>query len=116
MKPFFWTKLQVPAIQSTVWGDIPSDMTFDMEDLEATFTIDNAPASRSKVTLSTSKNQAPTTLLDITRAQNVAIMLSRIKLSFSEIRHAILEVNDQQLSMDELKAIAKQLPTTEEVY
>jgi hypothetical protein len=42
-------------------------------------------------------------------------MLSRIKLSLSDIRKALLEVDDVKLSIDELRAISKQLPTTEEV-
>lgn len=42
-------------------------------------------------------------------------MLSRIKLSFSEIRSAILGVDDKLLSLDELKVIARHVPTSDEV-
>ena len=42
-------------------------------------------------------------------------MLSRIKLPLPEIRRALLELDDDLLSVDDLKAIGKQLPTTEEV-
>ena len=42
-------------------------------------------------------------------------MLSRIKLSLPEIRRALLELDDDALTLDELKAISKQLPTSEEV-
>lgn len=42
-------------------------------------------------------------------------MLARIKLPFAAIRVAILRVDDQQLSLDELKAISKHVPTVEEV-
>lgn len=42
-------------------------------------------------------------------------MLARLKLDLSVIRKAIMEIDDDKLSMDELKAIGKQLPTTEEV-
>ncbi|EEB96005.1 hypothetical protein MPER_04934 [Moniliophthora perniciosa FA553] len=46
----------------------------------------------------------------------MAIMLSRIKnLGLSEIRLALLELDDEKLTVDELKAISKQLPTSEEV-
>jgi diaphanous 1 len=114
LKPFFWTKLTTP-IESTVWSDIASDIKFEMEDLEVTFTINNTRVSSLPVSTQPSKRQSVTTLLDITRAQNVGIMLSRIKLTFPEIRRAILEVNDIKLSVDELKAIVKQLPTDEEV-
>ena len=42
-------------------------------------------------------------------------MLARIKMSLPQIRDALLEVDDDKLSIDDLKAIGKQLPTTEEV-
>ncbi|KAJ3522423.1 hypothetical protein NMY22_g11895 [Coprinellus aureogranulatus] len=42
-------------------------------------------------------------------------MLSRIKLTLPGICNAILELDDSALSIDDLKAISKQLPTREEV-
>jgi hypothetical protein len=42
-------------------------------------------------------------------------MLSRIKMSFVDIRNALLELDDDKLHLDNLKAISKQLPTSEEV-
>lgn len=44
-----------------------------------------------------------------------AIMLSRFKIGYPAIRQALLDLDDAILSIDELKAISKQLPTTEEV-
>lgn len=45
----------------------------------------------------------------------VAIMLTRIKIGPAEIRRALLELDDQRLSVDDLRAISRQLPTSEEV-
>lgn len=42
-------------------------------------------------------------------------MLSRIKLGFPEIRRALLDIDDHKLSIDDLRAISKQLPTADEV-
>lgn len=42
-------------------------------------------------------------------------MLSMIKMNSSQIRTALLSVDDSMLSVDDLKAISKQLPTLEEV-
>lgn len=42
-------------------------------------------------------------------------MLSRIKMDYPRIRRALLEIDDAALSVDALKALSKQLPTTEEV-
>lgn len=41
-------------------------------------------------------------------------MLSRIKLNPPEIRRALLELDDQKLTIDELKAMSRQLPTRDE--
>ena len=46
---------------------------------------------------------------------SLAIMLSRIKMDYSQIRRCLLEVDDTKLSIDDLRAISKQLPTPEEV-
>jgi len=43
-------------------------------------------------------------------------MLSRIKLGLPEIRKALLDMDDEKLSVDDLKAIGGQLPTSEEVH
>jgi hypothetical protein len=42
-------------------------------------------------------------------------MLSRIKLDLEEIRRALLVMDDNKLTLDELRAISRQLPTPEEV-
>ena len=42
-------------------------------------------------------------------------MLARIKRDLPALRKAILEHDDEKLSVDELKAISRQLPTTDEV-
>lgn len=89
-------------------------MDFDLNDLELTFTIDNSAASPSQLS-NPAKKAVVTTLLDITRANNVAIMLSRVKMDLPDIRKALLEINDSKLSVDDLRAIAKQLPSQEEI-
>lgn len=42
-------------------------------------------------------------------------MLSRIKLDLPGIRKALLDIDDDKLPVDDLKAIGRQLPTSEEV-
>lgn len=42
-------------------------------------------------------------------------MLTRIKTSLPEIKHALLTVDDEALSIDNLKAIARAVPSPEEV-
>ncbi|TFK28908.1 FH2-domain-containing protein [Coprinopsis marcescibilis] len=113
LKPFFWNKLSTPTYDTTVWRDLSNDAQFDLSDLESTFVVDNTPATPSQIL--SPKKQNVTTVLDITRANNVAIMLSRIKMGLAAICNAILEMDDSALSVDDLKAIGKQLPTNEEI-
>jgi hypothetical protein len=106
----------------------------NISELENVFSLELRDPDGLKRTSSASKRQSVTTVLDITRANNIgrcqvqdsedyqlkwlysiAIMLSRIKLSPSEIRRAILTVDDRALSLDDLKAIFRHLPTPEEV-
>ncbi|KAG8843928.1 hypothetical protein FRB91_002996, partial [Serendipita sp. 411] len=112
--PFFWNKITPNAARSTVWNDPTiSSVTLDLKELEDTFTVDT---SKSKVVSKESiKYQAVTTLLDISRANNVAIMLARIKLSNEGIKQALLEIDDSKLTSDDLKSICRQLPTAEEI-
>ena len=42
-------------------------------------------------------------------------MLSRIRLSPTEIKRSLLSLDDSKLSVDELKVIARHLPTPDEV-
>jgi diaphanous 1 len=70
LKPFFWNKVANTALTTSVWNDVSSDFSVDMDDLEATFTIDNNASAPSQIRSSTRK-QSVTTLLDITRANNV---------------------------------------------
>ena len=37
-------------------------------------------------------------------------------MGYPEIRRALMEIDDERLTIDELKAISKQLPTVEEVH
>jgi diaphanous 1 len=47
--------------------------------------------------------------------RTTAIMLARMKLHQSDIKKALLEVDDNRLSTDDLKAISKQLPSQDEI-
>ena len=63
----------------------------------------------------TSTKAAVTTLLDFNRANNIAIMLARIKMPYSEIKDAILEFDDEKLSVENLRSIKQYVPTNEDI-
>lgn len=131
LKPFFWSKLDGNNIDSTVWAGSLPGFQLNIDDLVDNFGVNAAPTPSQLTSPSRKKNA--TTVLDISRANNIgqgimfvmvlcsplhlaiAIMLSRFKNNYSMIRCALLALDDSQLSIDDLKAISKHLPTTEEV-
>ncbi|EIW76318.1 hypothetical protein CONPUDRAFT_139713 [Coniophora puteana RWD-64-598 SS2] len=120
LKPFFWNKLTPKDLGShTVWNDAGMGVVdglgeFAIDDLETTFSLENTQSDKPAKTEQANKGGI-TTLLDITRANNIGIMLNRIKLSSLQIRRALLDLDDNKLSVDDLKYISKQLPTAEEI-
>ncbi|CAO3598600.1 unnamed protein product [Absidia cylindrospora] len=69
-----------------------------------------APLDKPKV-----RKQPLMTLLEFNRANNIAIMLARIKLTYPEIRDAIWNIDDNRLTIDNLMAIRQYIPTKEEI-
>ncbi|XP_043372066.1 disheveled-associated activator of morphogenesis 1 isoform X3 [Dermochelys coriacea] len=116
LKSFNWSKLPENKLAGTVWTDIDDTQVFkilDLEDLERTFSayqrqqkedaIDDALSSRHKV--------KELSVIDGRRAQNCNILLSRLKLSNDEIKHAILTMDEQEdLPKDMLEQLLKFVP------
>lgn len=53
-------------------------------------------------------------LIDAKRAQNAAISLARIKFSFEQLRVKIEQLDDENLTVDQLLSLRDYLPTTQE--
>lgn len=81
LKPFFWNKVSNNAVTATVWNDVTLDFHFNLDDLETTFVIDSA-STLSQIRSPTRK-QNVTTLLDITRANNVGKSAQRLYSNLS---------------------------------
>ncbi|KAF9997306.1 hypothetical protein BGZ79_009002 [Entomortierella chlamydospora] len=118
MKQLFWNKLPTGTITQTVWKDIcdPSSdlgaVDLDYAEIDEIF-CKNQTVSAS-VTATTEKKKA-VSLFGVSRANNIAIMLSRIKLSYPDIRVALMEISDEKLSIENLKAIKQYVPTSDEI-
>lgn len=61
------------------------------------------------------RKQNMVTLLEFNRANNIAIMLAKIKLPYPDIRDAIWNIDDNSLSPENLAAIRQYIPTKEEI-
>ncbi|CAG8761717.1 9161_t:CDS:2, partial [Ambispora leptoticha] len=119
LKQLFWSKIPANNINQTVWKDIPEIyISLRFDELDELFTKNTAVSSnKSKLDNANliAKKPLVTTLLDFNRANNIAIMLARIKMPYSEVRDAVLELDDEKLTVENLRAIKQYVPSTEEI-
>ncbi|CAG8457272.1 24000_t:CDS:10 [Dentiscutata erythropus] len=115
LKPLFWDKIPPNKKSQTVWEEIPEgEVPLNTKELVFLFSKNSTSNIKSPVSPPPRKSVF-TTLLDINRANNIAIMLARIKFSYSEIKNSILELNDETLTVDNLKNLKSYAPTTDEI-
>jgi hypothetical protein len=55
------------------------------------------------------------TLLDITRSRNIEILLGSLRVSYTAIKEAIINVNDEILNSERLSILMRCIPTDDEV-
>lgn len=125
VKKLNWTKTPPAALAKTVWSKVKDDTVAVDEDAivelfaaaPAASPGAAAPAGEGGGAETGKKPAGPTivSLLDMQRANNVGIMLSRIKMPFAEIREALLAMDDAKLGGQALRSIAQFAPTQEEV-
>ncbi|KAF9184379.1 hypothetical protein BGZ50_003756 [Haplosporangium sp. Z 11] len=118
MKQLFWNKLPTGTITQTVWKDI-CDPSSDLGTVELDYTeIDELFCKNNPVSANvtaTAEKKKTVSLFSVNRANNIAIMLSRIKVSYPDIRIALMEILDDKLSIENLKAIKQYVPTSDEI-
>jgi hypothetical protein len=113
LKPFFWQKIATRTAENTIWSSIDTgDVELDNEELEKAFATDNKQVAKPAAS---SHKPKVTSLLPIARAQNIAIMLARMRLTHEAIRDAILQVDDKKMTTDRLKAIKSFVPSADEI-
>ncbi|GAA6035972.1 hypothetical protein JCM8097_005193 [Rhodosporidiobolus ruineniae] len=114
MKPFFWTKLPSERVGESVWQDGGASPV-ELIDLDKEFAVGPPLIREAQTETKLKKKREVTTMLGHSRAQNVAIVLARLKLPASIIRDAVLRIDDSKLSVDSLKAIKHHAPTDDEI-
>eukprot|EP00002_Diphylleia_rotans_P009429 TRINITY_DN1964_c0_g1_i1.p1 TRINITY_DN1964_c0_g1~~TRINITY_DN1964_c0_g1_i1.p1 ORF type:complete len:1301 (-),score=299.88 TRINITY_DN1964_c0_g1_i1:450-4352(-) len=115
VKQFNWVKIPPGKIAKTFWNNMPlEDLEVDFGDIEEQF---KSKVIEAKVPTSSQggAKAAAVNLLDTKRSNNIGIMLARFKVPHIMIRQAILDLNEKALSVEDVKAILTQAPTTEEV-
>ncbi|XP_072356273.1 disheveled-associated activator of morphogenesis 2 isoform X1 [Scyliorhinus torazame] len=138
LKSFNWHKLSEDRIGDTVWNeidDLRAFNTLDLEDFEKMFSayqrqqtfptqdlLTNNKLSERKELGSTEdlyltlRKVKELSVIDGRRAQNCVILLSKLKLSNEEIKHAILQMDEQEdLAKDMLEQLLKFVPEKSDI-
>ncbi|KNC50204.1 uncharacterized protein AMSG_06348 [Thecamonas trahens ATCC 50062] len=111
------SKIPKRLIAKTIWNDVDETVLFDQLDLgklDELFGKKDTPAA-AKVEKPKSSKPKDVMLLSPKRSNNVAILLGRFKLSFAEIRQAIMALDEESLTEQQTKAILGVAPTDEEI-
>lgn len=117
MKSFNWSKLN--KVNGTIWEDIDDLKVFktlDLEEFQRTFSAYQRPTKDTEDEQAAVKKVKELSVIDGRRAQNCNILLSRLKLTNEEIRHAILTMDEQEdLPKDMLEQLLKFVPEKSDV-
>ncbi|KAK8553612.1 hypothetical protein V6N13_062411 [Hibiscus sabdariffa] len=121
LKPYHWMKL-TRVNQGSIWAEAqkPEAAEFDMSELESLFAA-NSPTANSrskhgKASCSPFGRKADKVqLIELRRAYNCEIMLTKVKIPLPELTSSILALDDTALDPDQLENLIKYCPTKEEI-
>ncbi|PWA68032.1 hypothetical protein CTI12_AA311990 [Artemisia annua] len=126
LKPLHWvteTRVVTRAVKGSLWEEIQkiegqsSPPEFEVSEIESYFS--NAPKkvvskeAEKKKTICLKPEQVQ--LIDVRRANNTLIMLTKVKMPYPEIVDAILQMDGTLIDADRLENILKFCPTKEEM-
>ncbi|KAF3446202.1 hypothetical protein FNV43_RR11381 [Rhamnella rubrinervis] len=125
LKPYHWLKL-TRAMQGSLWAEAQKTdeaskaPEFDMSELESLFST-AAPNSELGSTGGKSKGRASgpkpekVQLIELRRAYNCEIMLSKVKMPLPDLMNSALALDDSALDVDQVENLIKFCPTKEEM-
>ncbi|KAI3927574.1 hypothetical protein MKW92_048991 [Papaver armeniacum] len=125
LKPLHWSKV-TRAVKGSLWeefqkhGEPQSASEFDLSELEKLFSA-AVPNKAGKGGKSGEKNNSAgskpnkVTLVDLRRANNCEIMLTKVKIPLSDLMPAALALDESILDADQVENLIKFCPTKEEM-
>ncbi|KAJ6924898.1 hypothetical protein NC652_017996 [Populus alba x Populus x berolinensis] len=125
LKPYHWLKL-TRAVSGSLWAEAQKAdeaskaPEFDMSELETLFSA-AAPNSDRGSTAGKSNRRAvghkpdKIQLIELRRAYNCEIMLSKVKIPLPDLMSSVLALDDTALDVDQVDNLIKFCPTKEEM-
>ncbi|XP_044471017.1 formin-like protein 18 isoform X2 [Mangifera indica] len=125
LKPYHWLKL-TRAMQGSLWAEAQKldeaskAPEFDMTELESLFSAaapnsDSGGKGRKSNRCSSGPKSEKVQLVELRRAYNCEIMLSKIKVPLPDLMSAVLSLDDSALDVDQVDNLIKFCPTKEEM-
>ncbi|XP_065877871.1 formin-like protein 20 [Euphorbia lathyris] len=124
LKPLHWSKV-TRALQGSLWEELQRHgdpqigaPEFDVSELETLFSAsvpkpaDSGAKGRRK---SVGSKAEKVQLVDLRRANNTEIMLTKVKMPLSDMMAAVLAMDDSILDADQVDNLIKFCPTKEEM-
>ena len=114
LKQLHWEKLRGADKEGTVWRTSSGEeVEVDMTMLEALFKVPELPSEALKMDVKSKRKTL--SVIDHTRAHNISIQLGVFgRMSFSNIRSALLGDPTEVLSEEQLMALSRTLPSSAE--
>ncbi|EFA85959.1 formin domain-containing protein [Heterostelium album PN500] len=115
MRQLHWNVIPKEKLKESFWDSLSPVKSNDRDQslVEQWFSL--SPPPKQQITREKSvKTLTTVNLLDLRRANNACILLSQFKLSFSDIKEAILTYDETKLSIEQLIALDAMLPITDE--
>ncbi|KAH6757562.1 hypothetical protein C2S51_038710 [Perilla frutescens var. frutescens] len=124
LKPYHWLKL-TRAMQGSLWAEAqkPEEALkapeLDISELESLFSAtvpnpDGGPGRKLSRRGSTVKSDK-VHLIELRRAYNCEIMLTKVKIPVSDLMNSVLALDDSSLDADQVENLIKFCPTKEEI-
>jgi len=121
IRPLHWKAIPRNKVQSTFWSTLENialnsnDQESETQDLEneVTGVFSLSPDKKPTVTMGKTVTKQRVHLLDVKKSNNISILLSQFKISYSEIKEAIITM-DPILTTEQLISLKYMFPLTDE--